>query len=307
MKVKYLGALAIGALMLTGCNSTPQPKEISQLSNATLADSLAYYLGEQGAMSYWRATAQDSTMKSEASKAAYLAGFKKGMEMVSEDEAFNTGLSQGMSLAMYYKTLEKEYDLDMNNNPALAGFAFGMQNDTIVNPSKLQQDIMPLGRKVEAIKEAKDKEEADKKIAEEMQKSGYERDENGVAYKVVDKGQDKKLEIDEMVLVELTMTDVAGKPIVPSEGKPRKMVVGQESYVPIVNKVLPKMSVGATYKVLGSATEIFGPQARQFRMKGSDIGCIEIKVVSYCDDKGEVSASPIKVAKTDELKLSEKK
>lgn len=307
MKVKYLGALAIGAMMLVGCNSTPQPKELSQINNATLEDSLAYYLGQQGAMSFWRGSLQDTTMKSESAKAAYLAGFKKGMEIVSAEDAYNNGLAQGLSLAMYYKTFEKEYGMKMANDPALAGLAYGMQSDTIVNPSKLQQGLMPLGMKVEAIKEAKDKEEADKKIAEEMQKSGYQRAENGVIYKVVAEGQANKLENAEMVLVELTMTDVAGKPLIPTEVKPQKMVVGEYEYAPIMNKVLPMMSVGSTYKILGSAKDLFGPQARQFRMKGSDIGCIEVKVVSYCNEEGEASATPVKQQPKEGLKLSEKK
>ena len=106
MKVKYLGALALGATMLVGCGTVPQSKELSEISNATMADSLAYYLGEQGAMAYWQAAAQDTTLKTEAARAAYLKGFQKGMESISEEDAYNRGVSQGMNLAMYLKTLK---------------------------------------------------------------------------------------------------------------------------------------------------------------------------------------------------------
>lgn len=305
MKVKYLGALALGAAILTGCGTAPQPKELKEISNATMADSLAYYLGEQGAMSFWQNAAQDTTLKTEAARLAYLKGFKKGMEVMTEDEAYNKGLSQGMNLAMYLGTLKKEYDVDLKKDPALAGLAYGMQNDTIVNPGMLQQAIMPIGMQLDAIKAKKDKEIADKKIAEEMQKSNYQKDVNGIVYKVMTEGQGDKLENDQMALVELVMTDVAGKPLMPTDVKAQKIVVGQYHYVPMLNKVLPMMKVGSTYKVLGSATELFGPQARQFRLKGSDVACMDVKVVGYCDENGELSETPIKVAKHD-VKIANK-
>ena len=110
-------------------------------------------------------------------------------------------------------------------------------------------------------------------------------------------GNGDKLENDQMVLVELRMTDVAGKPLVPADVKPQKVVVGQHSYISKLNQVLPMMKVGSAYKVLGSAIDLFGPQSRQFRLKGSDIACLEVKVVGYCDENGEMSDTPIKVAK----------
>ena len=305
MKVKYLGALALGATMLVGCGTVPQSKELCEISNATMADSLAYYLGEQGAMAYWQAAAQDTTLKTEAARAAYLKGFQKGMESISEEDAYNRGVSQGMNLAMYLKTLKAEYDVDLKNDPALAGLAFGMQNDTIVNPGMLQQAIQPIGMQLDAIKSKKDKEIADKKIAEEMQKSNYQKDVNGLVYKVMAEGKGDKLENDQMVLVELIMTDVAGKSLVPTDVKPQKVVVGQHHYISMLNQVLPMMKVGSAYKVLGSAIELFGPQSRQFRLKGSDIACLEVKVVGYCDEKGELSETPIKVAK-EEVKIANK-
>ena len=297
MKAKYLGALVLGATMLVGCETVPQSKELSEINNASMADSLAYYLGQQGALAYWQATVQDTTLKTEAARAAYLKGFKKGMETITEDEAYNRGVNQGMNLAMYFKTLKAEYDVDLTDNPALAGLAFGMQNDTIVNPGMLQQAIMPIGMQLDAIKAKKDKEIADKKILEEMQKSNYQQDANGLVYKVVAEGNGDKLENDQMVLVELRMTDVAGKPLVPADVKPQKVVVGQHSYISKLNQVLPMMKVGSAYKVLGSAIDLFGPQSRQFRLKGSDIACLEVKVVGYCDENGEMSDTPIKVAK----------
>ena len=138
-----------------------------------------------------------------------------------------------------------------------------------------------------------------------MQKSNYQKDVNGLVYKVMAEGKGDKLENDQMVLVEMIMTDVAGKPLVPGDVKPQKVVVGQHHYISILNQVLPMMQVGSAYKVLGSATELLGPQSRQFRLKGSDVACLDVKVVGYCDEKGELSETPIKVAKQD-VKVAKK-
>ena len=54
-------------------------------------------------------------------------------------------------------------------------------------------------------------------IAEEMQKSNYQKDVNGLVYKVMAEGKGDKLENGQMVLVELIMTDVAGKSLVPTD------------------------------------------------------------------------------------------
>lgn len=299
MKMKYMGVLAISAIALTACNSTPQPKELSEFSNATMQDSLAYYMGEQGAMNFWRSAMQDTTLKTDAAKASYLKGFQKGMDMVMEDEAYNQGLIQGVNLANYLRSLNKDFELDLQNDRAVAGLAYGMQNDTIVNPNDLQQAIMPIGMRLEAEKAKKDKAIADQKIDEEIKKSGYKKDANGIVYKVVEEGKGKKLENDEYVLVQLTMTDLEGNSIVPTDSKPQKMTVGKYNYSPVVNRALPMMNIGSTYKVIGSSTDIFGPQARQFRLKDSDVVCVEIKVTGYCNEKGEPSDTPLKEVKAE--------
>ena len=156
--------------------------------------------------------------------------------------------------------------------------------------------MAPLGQRLEAKRYAKEKAEADAKIVKEMEKSGYQQDTTGLVYKVIAPVQGQKLEKGQMVLVELKMTDVDGKSLVPSDINPMPVKVGEYRYSPIVNEVLPIMSVGAIYKVLGSATDLFGPQARQFRLKGSDIACLEIKVVGYCDKDGNPTDAPVVVA-----------
>ena len=297
MKTIRLSALALGAMLLVGCSgSTPQPKTIDQIANATFEDSVSYYFGQQSSMDFWRMTFQDSTLKTDAAKAAYLQGLAKGMTMLGDNEAFNHGLMAGLQMAASINNIKENYETQLSADSYLAGVAYGMQSDTIIKPHLVQQEMAPLGQRLEAKRYAKEKAEADAKIVKEMEKSGYQQDTTGLVYKVIAPVQGQKLEKGQMVLVELKMTDVDGKSLVPSDINPMPVKVGEYRYSPIVNEVLPIMSVGAIYKVLGSAPDLFGPQARQFRLKGSDIACLEIKVVGYCDKDGNPTDAPVVVA-----------
>lgn len=294
MKKKIFGAIAVGAMLLTSCSQAPTPQGLSEIPNATKSDSLSCYWGTVASVNFWRQSAQDTALLDEASKKAYLEGFQKALNMAEGDDAYLSGLMVGMQVAMTCNQFQKDYQVALDKNVIINSFAYAMQSDTTVDMSKFQGEMMPLLNRLEEEKSAREKAEADKLIEEEMKKLGYIKADNGVVHKIVAPGAGKQLERGEYVLASLKFTDLNGKTIVPMGSEPQTIIVGKYRFADIVNKVMPMMNVGAKYSVLASAVDAFGPQARQLRLNGNDIVCIEVDVKGYCNANGEKSEIAIK-------------
>lgn len=218
MKAKHFGLIGIATLMLTGCNGNmPAGKDLKDLQNATTEDSVANLLGQGQSMGYWQAAAQDSTLKTDKGREAYIKGFLKAMDIVSEDEAYNAGLRSGLDAALNLKAINKNYELNLNKDVYLQGYSLGMASDSAVNKEQLQTVMGNIGQRLEKQKADRDAKKADEALSARVKKDGLKR--NGdYAYKILNQGSGALLENGDMVLVDISMTDASGKQIMPSQG-----------------------------------------------------------------------------------------
>jgi len=287
MKLKQIGMMGITALMLTACGgSLPEGKEVSELKNATTSDSVANLLGQGEAMRFWQQAAQDTTLKSDKEREAYIKGMLKGMGLVGDDEAYNRGLMSGVQAAIQLKEVDEAYELKTNKDIYLSGFAYGLKSDTAVNGMNLQEQMSQIGTRLEKEKEARDAKKASEALDACVKKNGLTR--NGdYAYKMVKKGSGALLANGNMVLAELSIKGQNGRDLMPSNGA-MPLEVGAPGLPQSVTNTLMMMSVG------GEAV-IYAPLSA-LGMRGNDpteLAMVTIKVKGYCNDKGEPSNEPV--------------
>lgn len=93
--------------MLVGCGGSPG--EISEMKDATPADSMMYYFGEMQAYNYWQDAESDTMLRSEDAREEFMKGFRAGLGSEKDNSAYNKGVQLGLRLAMRLREFENRY------------------------------------------------------------------------------------------------------------------------------------------------------------------------------------------------------
>ena len=295
MKKQFILAATAVGLMLSSCVNTPKPKTLEELASADLNDTIGYYWGQQLSNRYWHMAKQDSLLKNESGKKSYLEGFQAVMELVkSDDNAYNMGMYSAIEAMLGMMQANKDYLMNIDKDNMLSGLAYGMQTDSIVDYVVVQNEMEKIFMRLQKEKTLRDKEKADSLISKKMKSEGYDRDLKGNVYKETTKGDGAKIESNDQLLVEISFSTLDGVPLFPSTGA-TKFIVDQNQFPPIVNESIKEMNVGSTRQFMVAATDLFGGNIpRHLNINSTDAVLYVVKVVGYCDDKGEPSDVAIK-------------
>lgn len=171
-KLIYIGAAALlAAGMLVSCSGKDADKDnkgisLSDYKDMTAGDSLAFYIGQFTALEYWQMASQDSTFMTEEARNEFLKGLRAGYESVGDKDAYNTGFYKGVQLAMQFKEFDKEFEISAKKSYIFDALKDGLRNDSAVNMSDAQLGFAQIQNSLEARKEAKDRDAAQKLLKE---------------------------------------------------------------------------------------------------------------------------------------------
>lgn len=295
MKKTILMVFAATGLLLGSCAGTPESKQLGEIQDADVNDSVAHYWGQMLAARYWDSSKQDTTLSTPAGKEAYMKGFQAAMDMVKvDDEAYNMGLYSGLEAALGIVATNENFLIDVDKATLLSALAWGMESDTTVNIAEVQEAMQKLTMRLQMEKEARDRALSDSLIAEKMKAEGFKKNAKGYVCKAVTEGKGNNVEPLDRLLVELSFSKANGMPLIPSAG-PSPFVVDQNPYGQYINDAVKDMTIGSTYQFLSVAADVFGRNVpRQYGIGSSDLIVWTAKVVGYCDEKGEPSETPVK-------------
>lgn len=288
--IKIMAPVFAGLLMLSSCGPE-KGKNISEMGNISQTDSLMYYFGQMRAGEYWREALQDTTLKSQEARDAYLRGVQAGLDMVKAAkegdvaaDAYNQGVYMGVQLAMNLGEFEKEYSTKTDKKVLLQSFAYGLTSDTTVNVQDSQRAFYDLMNDFNARKDEQMKKEAAGILSKEAVNLKMARISDTLYGRVVNgnpAGADIKS--GDKVQVKMTATKANGEELgIPM---PDQLEVGTEYGLPIFTEALESMKVGETKEFATTANSIFGNRASQFNLKGSDVVIIKITAEKVLGDE----------------------
>lgn len=153
MKFKSLLAVFVACLALGSCGRTA-PHQLSEIKNATPADSLAYYLGAMRGIEYNHAAKGDSTLNSEMSRIQFIEGTRAGLEIINpEHEPYNRGVLLGVQIALNMNQFKEEYGVQLPEHVFLEALAYAVENDSSLNAPEIQSKLYHLVNKFASEKE----------------------------------------------------------------------------------------------------------------------------------------------------------
>lgn len=255
MRFKYTFLIALTWGLMVSCNGKSVVE--SNLRNADFKDSVSWYLGQSAAMYYWQGAASDSILAGNIGREAYEKGFRKGLEILSSDEAYNEGLRAAINMAKTFTYLSNDYTLDINKSMFLSGLSIGMKSDSALNRMEIQQQLTLFFNCMQRQREEKLRADADKLISGIASNHGFKKISNALYYKIDVGSKDSVcLMTGDIVSGSISVTTLDGKEIIAAQD-PSDIRVG---YFPskLVNEALEIMYPNSVYSFISTASGLFG-------------------------------------------------
>lgn len=294
MKLKTMAAIAACGLAVASCGNSGSLKEID-LSEASQADSLGFFIGEQVATSRIRMQESDTILNSKEKQEAFNKGFEAGLKAFKEDNAaYNLGFLAAFSTMNNADGMQSQLGVKVTPGAILSGYnnMFDVNGKPIKSLDELSAKHQGLyNQLIRTLQDAKTKADAEK-LKEETQKSSSKipdlakkqgfKPVNGVYVKVVKAGEGATLGKEDVVSCEVGLREADGKEVFPLN-ESRQDVKDVASYCPVLEKVIDTFQAGGEYEVMGTLTDILGSEqaanlVQVGRVKGDCIYVLQYNV-----------------------------
>lgn len=286
---KFIPALALPFLLIScGGNNDTTVKQLSDFKEASTADSLMYYVGQQRAAEYWREANNDTTLKSRESRDEFMRGVRAGLDAVRDNDAYNQGVFVGIQLAMNLKEIQKGYDIKPDRKIMLDAMADGLKNDSVVNIGDANKGFQNVMEGLNRKKEEADKEFGRQALASEAKALKMtEVNKDLYASSPTLPGYGPQIKVGDNVAVVMTVSVVGGEII--DERAHHSFPVGSSLPGPVTEALL-SMKLGEKRDFLTTAPALMGRFYLRRGLEPGDLLKLEIKV----DSVGTIAAPVIK-------------
>ncbi|MCM1291441.1 MAG: FKBP-type peptidyl-prolyl cis-trans isomerase N-terminal domain-containing protein [Prevotella sp.] len=265
MKFKALIILlASTSVMFASCSGAGEGHDLSEVKNATEADSISNLLGQMYAVDYWRSSVGDSVAMSEEARNEYLKGVEAALKMSGKDENYIKGYILGLQLSQFTGQYKTETGIEINNKLMLSGLAYGLRNDSIVNYEKVNQDLSVLTTRIATRRQEQVKAEGEKKLAEYAKAHNYKQFKPDLYGTITKPGEGAALSQGDMIEVQIRATDVDGKPI--RLPLPTEVTVTPEMDNAPIGSSLLQLRPGGSGEFVTTAEAAFGAHSSRFRV-----------------------------------------
>lgn len=278
-------------MMLASCGGgVPEAKSIEDVAPKTGNDSLSYYYGQMAAMQYQQMAAQDSALKTEAGKKAFLEGYAKTIAAAEgKDEAYISGMLMALQMQIQKKQIKKELDFDINTTLAGQALAFALKNDSVSNSTNGMNYVNNKLMQLQKVKTDKSSAEAAKKLSA-LGSKGFKNVGKNIAARTVTPGTGAQVKVADRLKVHIRATDVEGKNL--NVPMPSEIEVGQ-TFGPDspLTEAIKTMKIGETSAFAIPAAAIFNGGQSQFGLGDTDLVVFEVKIEGEAPAKAAAKAA----------------
>lgn len=261
--------------MASSCDN--DGKDINEIDNMTTADSLVYYFGLLRAAQYEQQEIADTILRHKDVKERYLKGVSQGLKLLSgDDEIYNRGVRDGLRMALRMDKFEKDYDTTLNIQYMLDAVRFGILDEDSLDVARTQHTFYKLLSHLNSSREQSDRARAKRVLAESAAMLNMQEISDNLYYKVLKKGNGKKIEAGSTISVEVVYSRPRGESLgIPN---PEELVVGRPGMPPVETTMYEHMHEGECCQFITSAEELFGRRSKMINLKPDDVILIRILV-----------------------------
>ena len=257
MPAMFLPVFLLPLMLLpTGCGKAP--KSLSDIKDATPADSMMYYFGEMQAANYWQDAETDTMLRSETARKEFMEGFRAAMEMEKSNEAYNKGLQLGLRLAIRLREFNARYGLDFSESILAASFENALKSDSEINLIEAQKGYYKIKDHLELNASVKEVAAAKKNLLEIGERRGFEMINDTLYVKDITPGMPgAHFKEGDRIAVEVTASTIDGKEIVARQF-PDSLTLGEGRIPHIVTESIYTMTNGQTRQFMTTPRTLFG-------------------------------------------------
>ncbi len=267
--------MAACGLAFAACQN-PEAKPLSDVSDASKADSLIYYFAQMRGAEYDREAQRDTTLATPEAKKAYVMGVQAGLNATKDNnEAYNRGVFLGMQMAMNFQQFQKDYDIKLNKKVFLEGLAEALSSDSLANPSDMQREFYRLMGEFNSKKEERDNKAATENLSKAAANLKLKAIGENLYGEVTVKADGVQIKDGDEVDATITLAKADGKEI--EAPLPTKVKVGSRNLPEPVSEALKSLKSGETGKFATSARTIFGQRSSQIGLEPADVVIMTIK------------------------------
>lgn len=247
-------ALGLGSLVSCDCNSC-------NVETDPQVDSLNVYFGEM--YGYGVAGEMKNANDSTFDKVEFLKGLQMILKMDDSKASYMQGVQMGVQVKNMLTQIKERENVDLSASKWFNAFKKAFMDDTIMNPSVYQMEVMRLMR--ELSKKAKEqdpraianKKNEEKYIAEKLANDPeIKKTESGVYYKVVKEGKGEKFAKTDRIMVKYTGTHLDGKEF--DSSKDEAVPMSAMGVIKGMGDMFQIMSPGAVYVMYIPAELAYG-------------------------------------------------
>ena len=264
IKKLLVSIIAIIAVGVTGCDR--KPKDISDLKNATPADSMMYYFGEMQAYNFWQDAQTDTTLRSDKARREFMKGVRTAMKMDEDDAAYNKGLQLGLRLAVRLREFQSRYGCEFSEEIFTAALENAIFNDTSYNIADAQKEYYKIKDRLEIDAASMELGEAKKMLLERARENDFEMVSDTLFAKdVTPTTTDEHFKEGDRVAVKVTVSTLDGKEIVTRQF-PDSVTLGEGRIPLIVRYALYTMTDGQTRQFMTTPRTLFGKRYAAYKL-----------------------------------------
>lgn len=279
--------MAACGLMFAACQN-PEAKSLSEISNASKADSLIYYFAQMRGAEYDREAQRDTTMATSEAKKAYVLGVQAGLNAAKADnEAYNRGLFLGMQMAMNFQQFKKDYDIQLNKKVFIESLAEALSSDSVASPSDMQREFYRIMGEFNSQKEERDKEAATENLLKAASDMKMKKIADGLWGEVTEKTDGEQIKDGDNVEVKITLAHADGKTI--EAPLPSKVKIGARNLSTPIGDAIKSLKSGETGKFATTAQALFGQRASQMGAEPAEVIIMTVKATVAPADEENAS------------------
>lgn len=269
--------LSAAALLLAGCSG--RPKDISDLKDATPADSMMYYFGEMQAAAYWIDAETDTILTTQEAREEFIKGFRTAMNLSRKEAAYNKGLQLGLRLSIRLNEFERRYDTDFSEEI----LASSLENYLEKGSGSI--DLGAAQRGYYAIKDRLELEAADRELGDakkNLSRFGSSRgfaqvNDTLYARDITPAGSGTPLKEGDRIAVKISVSSLDGKEIVTRQF-PDSITLGEGRVPLIVRYAIYTMTEGQTRQFMTTPRILFGKGYSAYKVPYDEPVIFTIKV-----------------------------
>lgn len=252
------------SLLLLGCSRNP--KDISDLKDATPADSMMYYFGEMQAYNYWQDSETDTMLRSEKARKEFMDGFREALKMEKESYPYNKGLQLGLRLAIRLREFAARYDDDFSEDILAASLYNSLMRDSAVNILSAQKQYYNIKDRMELDAAAAEMGEAKKMLLKYARSRGFEMVSDTLFAKdVTPPTTDNQFKTGDRLAVQITVSTLDGKEVVTRQF-PDSLTLGEGRIPLIVRYALFTMTDGQTRQFMTTPRTLLGKRYANYKL-----------------------------------------